>query len=180
MKNDNKVKKIYVTTIALILIISFLIPAVGSLNISIGNFKPIENKLNSEKQFNNLGGPFADVWDVTLDFNEPGGAYDNAIFGEKTDASDGLDSYDVPKSIPSFPPYIRAWFPTNFPDPHDELWEEYKHYPDDYKTWNLTIQWVPSDYSSPTTVTISWDNDSFTDSDYVYVSLFSINNNVTV
>ena len=119
-------------------------------------------------------------WNVTLEFNEPGGAHDNAIFGEKTDASYGQDIFDVPKSLSSFPPYIRAWFPTNSPDPYDEKWEEYKHSPDNYKTWNLTIQWAPSDYSSPTTITISWDKESFKNSEYVYVTLYNIINNATV
>ena len=35
-----------------------------------------------------------DVWDVELEFNEPGGSYDKAKFGEKTNASDGQDSKD--------------------------------------------------------------------------------------
>ena len=120
------------------------------------------------------------MWNVTLEFNEPGGAYDNAFLGEKTDASDGQDIYDVPKSPPSFPPYIRAWFPTNFQDPYDELWEEYKHYPDNYKIWNLAVQWVPSDYSSPTTLTISWDNYSFINSEYTSLVLYDIINNINV
>jgi len=44
----------------------------------------------------------ADVWNVTLELTEPDGGYDNSIFGEKTDSSDGLDSYDVPKSPPKY------------------------------------------------------------------------------
>jgi VCBS repeat-containing protein len=122
----------------------------------------------------------ADVWNVTLELTEPNGGYDNAIFGEKTDASDGLDSYDVPKSPASIPPYIRSWFTTNFSDPYDELWEEFKHYPDTYKVWNLTVQWVPSDYSSPTTITISWNTTFVNNSEYYSVVLYDIGSSTEV
>jgi hypothetical protein len=178
MKNSNTIKKICVASVALIFLFSAFLPTAGSLNINI--FRSIESQINSGKQINSLDAPFADVWDITLVFNEPGGAYDNAFFGEKTDASDGQDGFDVPKSPAAFPPYIRGWFDTDFPDPYDELWEEYKYYPDDYKTWNLSVQWVPSDYSSPTTLTISWDNDSFSNSDYVTVDLYDVGSSVYV
>jgi len=70
-------------------------------------------------------------WDSILTFEEPDGGYDDVYFGEKDAASDGQDSYDVPKSPAGIPPIIRAWFATNFPDPYDELWKEYKHSPDE-------------------------------------------------
>jgi len=172
MKNSNKIKKICVASVALIFLFSAFLPTASSLNFNI--LKSIENQINS------LNAPFADVWEITLEFNEPGGAYDNAFFGEKTDASDGQDIFDVPKSPAAFPPYIRGWFDTDFPDPYDELWEEFKAYPDDSKTWNLSVQWVPSDYSSPTTLTISWDNTSFSSSDYVSVLLYDVDSSVYV
>ena len=177
---DNKIKKICVAGIALIFIIGAFIPTVSSLRINNSTIRFIENQLKSKIDFYDMFEPLADVWNVTLEFNEPGSAYDNAYLGEKTDASDGQDEYDVPKSPPGIPPYIRAWFDTDFSDPYDELWEEYKHYPDTYKDWNLTIQWVPSDYSSPTTVTISWDNTSFGDSEYISVILYDVGNSVNV
>ena len=179
MKN-NKVRKICVAGIALIFIVSAFIPTVGSLKINIDTIKYIRNQLVIKKDLHNFFEPLANEWDVTLEFDETGGAYDNAYFGEKINASDGPDDYDVPKSPPGFPPYIRAWFKTNFSDPYDELWEEYKHYPDTYKYWNLTIQWVPSDYTSPTTLTISWDNDSFNECEYISVILYDVGNSVNV
>ena len=169
MKNLNKTKKMYVIGTVLIFIFSSFISSVGSLNIN--TIHSIENQLNFNKQVNNFEVPLADVWDVTLEFNEPGGSYDNAFFGEKTDASDGQDSYDVPKLPPSFPPYIRACFKTNFPDPYDELWNEYKHYPDTSKQWDLSVQWVPSDYVTPTTITISWNTSMVDESEYNVVKL---------
>jgi hypothetical protein len=119
-----------------------------------------------------------DKWNVALEFNEPGGAYDNAFFGEKTDASDEQDSYDVPKGPAGIAPLIRAWFNTDFPDPYDELWKDYKYYPDSYKVWNLTVQWIPSDYSSPTSMTISWDANTL--NDYGSMILHDAINNVNV
>jgi len=171
MKNINKIRKICVAGIVLIFIINTFMSTVGALNINIVTIKSIENQLNLNKQFNTFEEPLADNWNVTLEFNESGGAYDTAFFGEKTDASDGQDSYDVPKSPPGFPPYIRACFKTNFPDPYDELWEEYKHYPDTSKQWNLSIQWVPSDYETPTTITISWNKSKVDESEYNVVKL---------
>ena len=173
MKNINKIRKICVTAIVLIFMINTFISAVSALYFNINTIKSIENQLNFNDQFNVLEEPFADMWNVTLEFNEPGLAYDNAIFGEKTDASDGQDGYDVPKGIPSIPPYIRAWFATNFSDPWDELWEEYKHYPDTSKQWNLSVQWAPSDYVTPTTVTISWDTSEVDGSEYNIVKLYN-------
>ena len=35
-----------------------------------------------------------------------------------------------------------------------------------YKTWNLTVQWTPSDYTSPTNITISWNYSYLNNSEY--------------
>jgi len=181
MKKE-KIKKICVAGIALIFIISAFVPAVSSIRINLHTIRYIENQLKSKIDFHSMDEPepIADEWNLTLEFNEPGSAYDNAFFGEKINASDGQDDYDVPKSPPSIPPYIRAWFKTDFSDPYDELWEEYKHYPDSYKDWNLTIQWVPSDYSSPTTINISWNNSLLSNSEYTSVILYDVGNGVNV
>ena len=171
MKNINKIRKICVAGIVLIFVINTFLSTVGALSINIVNFKSIGNQLSLNKEFIAMEEPLADVWNVTLQFNEPGGTFDNAFFGEKTDASDGLDGYDVPKTTPGMPPYIRAWFATNFPVPHNQLWEEYKHYPDSSKQWNLSIQWVPTDYATPTTITISWNTAEVGNSEYNIVKL---------
>jgi len=168
MKNINKTRKIYVIAAVLIFIISTFISSVGSLNIN--TIHSIENQLNFNKQVNNFEEPLIGDWNVSLVFNEPGGVYDDAFFGEKTDASDGIDIYDVFKLPYNFPPYIRAWF-TGLPSPYNELWYEYKHYPDTSKQWNLTVQWVPTDHVTPTTVTISWNSSEVDDSEYNVVKL---------
>jgi len=110
-------------------------------------------------------------WECILAFEEPNGEYDDVYFGEKLTASDNQDSYDEQKEPAGLPPYIRACFVTDFPDPYDELWKEYKHSPDDYKLWNLTIKWVPSDNSSPTDITISWNSSYLNDSEYSNIFL---------
>jgi len=113
------------------------------------------------------------TWDVTVDFNEPGGAYDYSVFGEAPDANDGppADAYDTVKPPAPMPSYIRAWFNDNLPFPYNTLWKDYRHYPDDAKTWNLTIQWVPQDGESPSTITISWNPTDVSDSEYTMVNL---------
>ncbi|KYK28442.1 hypothetical protein AYK20_07210 [Thermoplasmatales archaeon SG8-52-1] len=147
---------------------------IGSTN---NNLEGISINEHTSKLQNNK---IEDMWNVALDFNEPGGAYDNAFFGEKTDASDGQDIYDVPKGPTGIPPLIRSWFETDMQDPYDELWKDYKQYPDNHKVWNLTVQWIPSDYSSPTTITIFWDNDDFYYNDYTSIVLYDVINNIIV
>jgi hypothetical protein len=108
------------------------------------------------------------AWDVTISYNEPGGAYDTTVFGEAPDAHDGppADIYDVVKPPAPIPSYIRSWFNDSLPAPYDCLWKDYRQYPDISKVWNLTIQWVPHDYITPTTITISWNPSSVDNSEY--------------
>jgi len=114
------------------------------------------------------------AWNVTINIAESGGAGDNVIFGEATDAADGQDDYDLIK--PPFPPqlpYLAAWFDTNLDEPYDMLWFDYKQYPDDCKTWNLSIIWMsePEDESS-TNIDISWDASKIIESKYKSVLLY--------
>ena len=134
----------------------------------------IESKYKTERR--NID----NIWDVTIKFNEPGGAYDNAIFGEKIDIIDSRVNINLPKNPPGMTPYIRTWFNTELKDPYDELWEEYKQKSNDYNSWHLTVQWVPSDYNSPTTVTISWDMKLVSDSKYTSVILYDYNNGIKI
>ena len=119
-------------------------------------------------------------WDVKLDFTEDSGESDYAYFGEKSDALDGLDSYDAPKSPPKMEPYIRAWFDSGLTEPYEMLWNDYRYYPDVYKVWNLSVQWVPSDYISPTTVTITWNAIEVGESEYDSVVLYDVGSGTIV
>jgi PKD repeat protein len=119
-------------------------------------------------------------WSVTLNLNEPGGVNNNVIFGEATDASDDKDSYDVPIPPPGISPYIRSWFDSGLEEPYNSLIYDIKNYPDDSKIWNLYVQWVPTDYSSPNDITISWDTSEITSSKYDSVVLFDNDNDIIV
>jgi hypothetical protein len=113
------------------------------------------------------------VWDVTVNFNEPGGAYEYTVFGEAPDANDGppADAYDVLKPPAPMPPYIRAWLNDNLPFPYNKLWKDYRHYPGINKIWNLSVQWTPSDDVSPTTVTMVWDPTEINSTEYISIML---------
>lgn len=119
-------------------------------------------------------------WNVTLNFNEPGGTNNNVLFGEALDASDGQDSYDVPIPPPGIPPYIRPWFDAGLNEPYNSLFYDIKNYPDDSKIWNIYVQWVPSDYISSNNITISWDISEIIASEYESVVLYDYNNDIAV
>jgi len=114
-------------------------------------------------------------WEVRLDFNEPDGAYAYAVFGEAPDANDGppVDSYDEPKPPAPMTPYIQTWFNDNLSEPYNLLLKDYRRYPDTYKIWNLSIQWVPSDYVTSTSIIISWNISEIEDIEYTSVILYN-------
>jgi len=119
-----------------------------------------------------IDGEVAIGWSVTLNFNEYSGKYDHVVFGEVLTANDGSppDSYDIPKAPEPQLPYIRTWFDDGMPEPYDFLWEDYRHYPDTEKIWNLDAHWE-SNNSDPTDITISWDISEFNDCEYDFVVL---------
>lgn len=116
------------------------------------------------------------VWAVTLDFRETGGKIDYVVFGEASDANDGPphDSYDTPKPPAPMQPYLRAWFDDSLLYPCDLLWGDYRRYPDTSKVWNLSVQWMPDDYVTPTIATISWNINEIDVSEYNSVVLFDV------
>ncbi len=121
-------------------------------------------------------------WGVTLDFIETNGYIDYVVFGEASDANDGppVDNYDEPKPPVPIEPYLRTWLNNSLSDPYDYMFEDYRSYPDTYKVWNLSVKWVPTDYVSPTEVTISWDINDVNDSEYATVILHDIENDIEV
>jgi hypothetical protein len=113
------------------------------------------------------------IWDVSINCNNSGGQTDYTVFGEAPDAHDGppADTYDVVKPPAPQPPYIRVWLSDNLPVPYDNLWMDYRHYPSVSKVWNLTVHWMPSGGSSPTTITMAWNIAQVNDSEYTSVTL---------
>ncbi len=137
-------------------------------DISINNgLEYPDSATNCKQLIVDLG--FRDViWNVTFSFNETDGANDYTIFGEAPDANDGPppDNYDEPKPPAPPTPYIRSWFNDSLNEPYNFLWKDYRQYPDTSKKWNLSVQWVPTDFVTPTIVTISWSTDEVGFSEY--------------
>ena len=161
MKNNNKKNRLYPIKNKFIfgIIVILLISAVSTSQIDIKATTTDPRDIE---------------WDATINFDEPGGESDYLIFGEADDANDGPphDDYDMPKPpSPPYPPYIRSWFDDGLGDPYIQLLKDYRHYPDTQKIWNLSIQWNPSDYVTPTTITISWDPNDIDNSEYNTVFL---------
>ncbi|MFA5103131.1 MAG: DUF2341 domain-containing protein, partial [Candidatus Thermoplasmatota archaeon] len=121
------------------------------------------------------------IWNATLVLSETGGMMDLVGFGEATDASDGQDSYDVPKpGTPPTMPYLVGWFDAGLSEPYNRLWWDYRAYPDSYKVWNLSVLWMPVDYASPTMVTLSWNSSELIDAEYGMVTLINLASGATV
>ena len=168
-KNHEKITNMYhsstsvggeVVVIALAMILIF--PACSTANVQ--NQESITTLKNQGKSI---------VWDVTMNFINPTGQNDYAVFGEAPDAHDGppADSYDVAKPPAPMPPYIRTYLKDNLPAPYTNLWRDYRHYPDSAKVWNLSVKWEPEDGESPTTITMSWSTADVDESEYTSVNL---------
>lgn len=113
-------------------------------------------------------------WESTLYCNESSsGKNDYVVFGEAPDADDGppADMYDVVKPPGPMVPYVRATLTDYLPSPYDSLWKDYRQYPSSSKTWNLSVQWVPSDNVTPTNITITWNSTDIDLSEYTSVNL---------
>jgi len=113
-------------------------------------------------------------WNVVLNVKESGGKNDTAIFGEVDDASDGKDNYDVPKPPSPGHPYIRSWFEAGLTPPYNELWADYRDYPDTLESWNLYIKTnITPPSIGDTNVTISWNTDDINSSEYGLIELWN-------
>ena len=115
------------------------------------------------------------IWNASVFVSETNELSDSVEFGEASDAIDGppVDSYDTLKPPAPMVPYLRMYFTDNLPSPYDVLWSDFRQYPGSMKIWNLSIQWVPRDYSSSTLVTISWNPDELLISEYDHITLNS-------
>jgi len=111
-------------------------------------------------------------WQITLDLFGPDGVNDTVVFGEKTNASDEEDSYDIPKPGTPPSPYVYAYFDTDLSIPYDRLWHDIRSYPDTYKVWNLSVKWTDSGDEN---ITISWNSTLINTTEYEYVMLKDMN-----
>ena len=111
-------------------------------------------------------------WQMTIDVYAEGG-HTYCIMGEKMDASDGVDQYDIPH--PPFQPPGRAFVfikQPSFPVPHNKLWMEYRHLHGLWRVWNLTLFYVPMDEEG-TNVSLQWDTGQVLFSGYRNVILWN-------
>ncbi len=108
-------------------------------------------------------------WIVTLQITETGGSGTIITFGEKMNASDNLDQYDLPEPpAPPEMPYLRSWFETSFTVPFNELLQEYKSSSSNHAFWNISLIWVsaPGNQSN-TTINLRWNSPNI---DSIYTS----------
>jgi len=113
------------------------------------------------------------LWSVNLSVVGPSLLVDSVVFGEASDASDGQDSYDVPKPGMSPAPFLYSCFSTDLSIPYDVLWEEFKGYPGTFKKWNLTVLCSVSGQ-----INISWNPVNLSGCEYGYVFLYDKNSDV--
>jgi len=112
-------------------------------------------------------------WNVVLNVTETSGKHDTAIFGEVDDALDGQDIYDVPKPPSPEHPYIRAWFDAGLNVPYNELWADYRNYPETNDIWNLSIKTNAAPPLGDTDVNIQWNTDDINQTEYEVVELWN-------
>ena len=185
MERNNLIKKVLAVAVILlfisvsviqststIVVMKSTMPTFNDNTIYVGGSGP-NNYTKIQDAINDTNNDIE--WSVTLNFNETDGKTDYVVFGEAPDANDGppVDSYDEPKPpAPPMPPYVRTWFDDNLAEPYNLLFKDYRKYPDTYKVWNLSIQWVPYDYVTSTYLTISWNIDEVDNSEYTSVILY--------
>jgi len=118
-------------------------------------------------------------WEAEIWITETGGRHDYIIIGEKLDASDDVDSYDVPKCPPPPSPFVRAYiYHDGLQYPYNILWFEYRNSTENvYKEWKLRSMVFVSD---PTNVIITWDKEDFCNSSYQNVFLCDSDGEVLV
>ncbi len=117
------------------------------------------------------------IWDAFLNLMGPNNISDSLVFGEALAASDGQDSYDLPKpGYPSFP-YVYAWFDANLSEPYDKLSRDYRKYPGFEKIWDMYMIYGNGESKN---ITINWDCNELIDSEYDSILLKDLEANTSV
>ena len=103
-------------------------------------------------------------WQTRLDVYAGGHTY--CVIGERKDAFDGVDVFDVP--CPPFEPRGRCFVyikQPSFPQPHNKLWMEWRMSHGLLRVWNLTLLYVPMNNEGHD-VSIQWDTSMVRSSGY--------------
>jgi len=123
---------------------------------------------------------FTKGWESLMNFTGDLLGADTVVFGEKGDASDGIDTMDVPKPPSPGAPYIYAYIEHDLPGTsHDILWEEYRLYnaSNDLQIWDLFVETDTTGGSGHETVevNITWDKDVLaTETQYEHIDLYDV------
>ena len=112
-------------------------------------------------------------WAVTLTLRKQTNPSinDAVIFGEKADAFDGVDIYDVPKCGIPPAPYIYGYFATGLPSPYNHLWEDYRQFLHEKMTLDLFVR--SNTGEGTTNVIITWTIAQVASSEYDFVGLYN-------
>lgn len=118
------------------------------------------------------------VWEDDLHFDETSGVHDRIRMGEATNALDDSspDSHDLPKPPPPIPPYIHAYFTTDFEVPYNMVLQDFRQDGRSQQIWNISVQWTPADFNRSTTMTLSWNPANLSKSSYSTIQLFEKDN----
>jgi hypothetical protein len=136
-------------------------------------FNP-DNFYTIGEEENSTGGV---MWETFIDFIGPDNISDSLVFGEAYYASDGQDGFDEPKTgYPSFP-YVYGWFDANLSEPYDKLKKDYRKYPDSEKTWDFYVIYGNGEAKN---ITINWNNQDISLSEYDEVLLKDLQTNTSV
>jgi hypothetical protein len=178
-----KPKRYSINKSAIFIILTIVTLFIGTFSLSNATETPqFRNILTQKSTFpnmlpENIKAQFdRDVtWDVRLNLSKLGGITDFVYFGEAPDANDGppADAYDTIKPPAPIKNYIYAWFNDSLPAPYNLLERDYRQYPSDSKTWNLSVLWVPTGGTPPATITITWDRTLLNMSEYDQISLLN-------
>ena len=101
---------------------------------------------------------------------------DYVYFGERVNASDGLDeSIDIPYPGEPPAPYIAAWFKTDFEEPYNRLEKDVKNYPGvrpNAKIWDLWVKADTAGNGETVPIMMTWDKTVMQGNEYNFVGMF--------
>ena len=112
---------------------------------------------------------YSDQWNCTIVITVSGSNLsDEVVFGEAYNASNGIDSHDMPNPPPSPPPILDAYFIENLSEPYNRLQRDVKFGPVENNSWTLIIYYSNTESRN---ITLSWSNSSLLKSEYNIFSL---------
>ena len=116
-------------------------------------------------------------WEATISIKETNGCHDYIVIGEKEDASELVDQYDVPKCPPPPPPHLYTFmYYEEMPYPYTNLWYDYRNL--SIKTTKEFDLRIMCNVQESTEITISWNKHDFKNSGYKSILLYDSEGNI--